>query len=106
MRYDPGTFQGVRSKLAEMATGFAAGAVCDISLNTKLTPEQREKYQNTKVIREIISEAKTIAVVGLSTESTKASNMVASYRFIPRQMKVLANVPILPSQRSRFRWMS
>ena len=79
MRYDPGTFQGVRSKLAEMATGFAAGAVCDISLNTKLTPEQREKYQNTKVIREIISEAKTIAVVGLSTESTKASNMVASY---------------------------
>jgi uncharacterized protein len=53
--------------------------VCDISLNTKLTPEQREKYQNTRVIRELLSTAKTIAVVGLSTEKTKASNMVASY---------------------------
>jgi uncharacterized protein len=53
--------------------------VCDISLNTKLTPEQREKYQNTRVIRDLLSTAKTVAVVGLSTEKTKASNMVASY---------------------------
>lgn len=52
---------------------------CDISLNTKLTPEQRERYQNTKVIRDLLATAKTIAVVGLSTEKTKASNMVASY---------------------------
>jgi predicted CoA-binding protein len=52
---------------------------CDISLNTQLTSEQRERYQNTKVIRELLAEAKTIAVVGLSTEKTKASNMVASY---------------------------
>jgi len=52
---------------------------CDISLNTKLTPEQRDRYQNTKAIREILATAKTIAVVGLSTEKTKASNMVASY---------------------------
>jgi predicted CoA-binding protein len=36
-------------------------------------------FQNTKKIREILGSAKTIAVVGLSTESTKASNMVASY---------------------------
>ena len=53
--------------------------VSDISLNTALTPEQRERYQNTKVIRELLADAKTIAVVGLSTEKTKASNMVASY---------------------------
>lgn len=52
---------------------------CDISLNTKLTPDQRERYQNTKVIRDLLATAKTIAVVGLSTEKTKASNMVASY---------------------------
>lgn len=52
---------------------------CDISLNTRLTPEQRERYQNTKVIRDLLANAKTIALVGLSTEKTKASNMVASY---------------------------
>jgi len=31
------------------------------------------------VIRELLANAKTIALVGLSTEKTKASNMVASY---------------------------
>ncbi len=53
--------------------------VCDISLNTKLTPEQREKYQNGKEIQELLRTAKVIAIVGLSTEKTKASNMVGSY---------------------------
>ena len=52
---------------------------CDIRLNTKLTPEQRERFQSGSVIRKILAESKTIAVVGLSTESTKPSNMVASY---------------------------
>jgi len=56
-----------------------ASLTCDITLNTKLTPEQREKYQNTKTIQELLGEAKTIAIVGLSTEKTKASNMVGSY---------------------------
>lgn len=60
-----------------MATETALA--CDISLNTRLTPEQRTRYQNTKIIRSLLAEAKTIAVVGLSTEPTKASNMVASY---------------------------
>ena len=56
------------------------GAVaCDITLNTKLTPEQRLRYQSSKVIQELITMAKTIVVVGLSTETTKASNMTASY---------------------------
>ncbi len=58
---------------------YGADTACSISLNTRLTPEQREKFQNTKLIRQILGSAKTIAVVGLSTESTKASNMVASY---------------------------
>lgn len=59
--------------------GLGSSFVCSISLNTQLTPEQREKYQNTKVIREVLATAKTIAIVGLSTEPTKASNMVGSY---------------------------
>ncbi len=54
-------------------------ASCDIRLNTQLTPEQRERFQNGKVIRDLIGDSRTIAVVGLSTEKTKASNMVASY---------------------------
>jgi predicted CoA-binding protein len=53
--------------------------VCDISLNTKLTPEQRDSYQNGKAIQELLRNARTIAIVGLSTEKTKASNMVGSY---------------------------
>lgn len=54
-------------------------ASCSISLNTQLTAEQRDKFQNTRVIREILATAKTIAIVGLSAEKTRASNMVASY---------------------------
>jgi uncharacterized protein len=52
---------------------------CDIRLNTSLTPEQRERYQSARVIRELLRDARTVAMVGLSTEKTKASNMVASY---------------------------
>ena len=59
--------------------GLGSSFVCSISLNTQLTPEQRERYQNTKAIREVLSTAKTIAIVGLSSEPTKASNMVGSY---------------------------
>jgi uncharacterized protein len=58
---------------------FGATTSCSISLNTSLTTEQRERYQNTPVINDILGRAKTIALVGLSTEKTKASNMVASY---------------------------
>jgi predicted CoA-binding protein len=53
--------------------------VCSIRLNTALSAEQRELYQNPAAIQRLLATAKTIAVVGLSTESTKASNMVASY---------------------------
>lgn len=51
----------------------------DIRLNTALDAEQRERYQNTKAIQALLREAKTVAIIGLSTEKTKASNMVASY---------------------------
>lgn len=56
-----------------------AAIACDIRLNTRLTPEQRELFQNGTEIQRLIREAKTIAIVGLSTEKTKASNMVGSY---------------------------
>ena len=59
--------------------GFGPSAVVDISLNTQLSPEQRDKFQNTRTIREILGSAKTIAIVGFSTEKTKASNMVGTY---------------------------
>lgn len=59
--------------------GFGPSSVCDISLNTRLSPEDRERFQNTRTIREILGSAKTIAIVGMSGEKTKASNMVASY---------------------------
>jgi predicted CoA-binding protein len=59
--------------------GSGSGPVCDISLNTKLTPAQRALYQDTRVIRSVLGSAKVVAMVGMSTESTKPSNMVASY---------------------------
>lgn len=59
--------------------GSGPSIVGDISLNTTLSPEQRERFQDIRVIQSLLAEAKTIAVVGLSTETTKASNMVASY---------------------------
>jgi predicted CoA-binding protein len=52
---------------------------CSIRLNTQLTPEQRERFQNSDTVRRLLAESKTIAIVGLSTERTKASNMVGSY---------------------------
>lgn len=58
---------------------YGAVSSCVITLNTRLSPEHREKFQNTKLIRQILGSAKTIAIVGLSTEKTKASNMVAAY---------------------------
>lgn len=59
--------------------GFGSSSVCDISLNTSLTREERSRFQNVLSIRELLGAAKVVAIVGLSTEKTKASNMVASY---------------------------
>lgn len=52
---------------------------CDIRLNSSLPAEARAEFQDTKVIRSILAEAKTIAVVGISSDPTKPSNMVACY---------------------------
>jgi predicted CoA-binding protein len=58
---------------------FGADSACQINLNSRLTPEQRAKFQDTRTIRKVLGSAKTIAIYGMSTESTKASNMVGSY---------------------------
>ena len=59
--------------------GSGSGAVCSISLNTVLTPEQQALYQDTGLIRDILENTKTIAIVGLSSERQKASYFVATY---------------------------
>jgi len=59
--------------------GSRPGPVCDIRLNTALSAAQRVVFQDGATIRRLLSEARTIAVVGMSSEPTKASNMVASY---------------------------
>jgi predicted CoA-binding protein len=52
---------------------------CDISLNSILPPELRARYQDPDVIRRVLREARTIAIVGISTDKYKASHMVGAY---------------------------
>jgi predicted CoA-binding protein len=52
---------------------------CAIRLNTILPPELQARYQNPDTIRRILHQARTIAIVGASTDSYKASHMVMSY---------------------------
>ena len=59
--------------------GLGSGAVCSISLNTELTPEQQALYQDSDCIRSMLDQAKTIAIVGLSADRQKASYFVATY---------------------------
>ncbi|HNX59457.1 MAG TPA: CoA-binding protein [Spirochaetota bacterium] len=59
--------------------GSGSGTSCSITLNTKLTAEQRERYQNQDVIGKILRECGTVALVGLSSDTQKASYFVASY---------------------------
>lgn len=59
--------------------GFGSGASCAITLNTVLTPEQQALYQDPDCIRDILAQAKTIAMVGLSADRQKASYFVANY---------------------------
>lgn len=65
--------------MSEKEPVFGMASSCDIRLNTSFTDEQRRKFQDPRTIRRMLGSARTIAVVGLSTEPTKASNMVASY---------------------------
>ena len=59
--------------------GSGPSLACDLTLNSVLEPELREKYQNTGVIRDALSGSRTIAIVGLSRDRSKASHFVATY---------------------------
>jgi predicted CoA-binding protein len=59
--------------------GSGSGAACAVSLNTSLTPEQRALYQDVAQVNRLLDTARTIAVVGLSTDRQKASFFVAGY---------------------------
>ena len=59
--------------------GPGPGVACAITLNSALTPEQQRLYQDPLVIQGVLREARTIAIVGLSTDPQRASWFVASY---------------------------
>jgi predicted CoA-binding protein len=59
--------------------GSGTGVSCAVSLNTSLTPEQRARFQDVGQINRLLDSAKTIAIVGLSSDRQKASYFVAGY---------------------------
>jgi uncharacterized protein len=59
--------------------GSGPGVACAITLNSALTPEQQRLYQDPLVIQRLLRDARTIAIVGLSTDPQRASWFVASY---------------------------
>ncbi len=52
---------------------------CDIRMNSVLPPALQEQYQNPVLIRSMLANTKTIAVVGLSKDPQRPSYFVASY---------------------------
>ena len=59
--------------------GLGSGISGAVRLNSALTPEQKELYQNPDDIRRVLNEFRKIAIVGLSSDDQKASYFVASY---------------------------
>lgn len=59
--------------------GFGSSLACDISMNTRLSAEERKLYQPPEVIRELLHTSKNVAIVGLSDKKERASNFVGSY---------------------------
>jgi predicted CoA-binding protein len=48
-------------------------------MNTRLSADERARFQNGELIRKILNTARTIAIVGLSNKKERASNFVGSY---------------------------
>ncbi len=59
--------------------GLGSSLAGDISLNTILSEDDRRKYQDPAVIRRILSNSHTIAIVGLSPKPERPSYFVGSY---------------------------
>jgi uncharacterized protein len=59
--------------------GPGSGLACDLRLNTSLTEEERRRFQDPVVIRRLVADSRTVAIVGMSSDPQKASAFVASY---------------------------
>ena len=59
--------------------GSGTGLACDLTLNSRLAPKLRARYQNPATVRDVLGGARTIAMVGLSANPQKASHFVATY---------------------------
>jgi predicted CoA-binding protein len=59
--------------------GSGPGVSCAVTLNSSLTPEQAARFQDVAEINRILATARTIAIVGLSSDRQKASFFVAGY---------------------------
>jgi uncharacterized protein len=68
---------------------------CDIRLNTRLTEDQRRRFQNVDTIRRLLQESRVIAIVGLSSDPAKASHFVGTYL----QHEGYRIVPVNPNAR-------
>ena len=73
--------------------GSGPGVSCAVTLNTTLTPEERRLYQDPRTIQRLLREARTIAIVGLSTDPQRASWFVGNYL----QQEGYRIVPIHPT---------
>jgi predicted CoA-binding protein len=52
---------------------------CEIRFNSVLPPELQRRYQDPALIRSILAETRTVAMVGLSKDPQRPSYFVASY---------------------------
>ena len=59
--------------------GPGSGPACDLRLNTALTEAERRRWQDPEVIRRLLRESRTVAIIGMSADMQKASAFVASY---------------------------
>jgi predicted CoA-binding protein len=59
--------------------GSGPGVSCAVTLNSSLTPEQAARFQDVGQINRVLETARTVALVGLSSDRQKASFFVAGY---------------------------
>ena len=59
--------------------GFRSSLAGSIGMNSILPDEWQEKYMDPATIRELLTNTKTIAMVGLSPTKQRPSHFVATY---------------------------
>src|SRR5690606_14828871 len=61
------------------AMGSGSSLSSDVRLNSSLPDHLRRKHQDPALIRRVLRETRTIAIVGLSPNAQKASHFVGRY---------------------------